>query len=192
MTLLQHQIDTSNFRANISDIATSSPELSSALDLLKGTGIDINTVDSDLLDILAQQVTDKNLDDVYYIYMWNYCSGNYKSTGSSGNKTNDRGPVEIKTCSPRKPKYYFNPVEVWGLNDTEVVGKNADDFLPKEVDKALNAYRTASAWMYVAYVIAFVATASSIVVGLFAICSRVGSLFTTIVSSVSYISHPLM
>jgi hypothetical protein len=127
--------------------------------------------ETDVAKSLLTATTNKQIDDIYYIYMWNYCSGSLNKNGTGQN---------ITFCSPRKAQFYFDPLTTWGLNNTVVQKALGNDF-----QKGINAYRTGAKWMFIAYVVAFWVTVGSIVVGLFAICSRLGSCVTTVVSSVS-------
>jgi len=67
-----------------------------------------------------------------------------------------------------------------GLNGTAT-----QQYIPGAVNSAMNAYQKGAQWMFIAYAIAFWTTVATIVVGLFALCSRIGSCFTTIVSGVA-------
>lgn len=115
----------------------------------------------------------KQLKDVYYIYMWNHCTGTKSGTNGS--------TVTIDYCSPRKAQYYFNPITEWGLNGTV-----AQQYVPKAVNSALSAYQKGAQWMFIAYSVAFWTTVATIIVGIFAIFSRVGSFCTSLVSGVSH------
>lgn len=53
--------------------------------------------------------------------------------------------------------------------------------------KTMKVYKTVSKWMFIAYLVAFIATAAQILVGIIAIFSRWGSCVTTIVSIVSFL-----
>lgn len=77
--------------------------------------------------------------------------------------------------------FWFNPSEVWGLNETGV-----DTLFPKNLQKGLNGYEKAAKWMFVAYVVATISTAAELLVGISAVFSRLGSCVTTIVSGVSF------
>jgi hypothetical protein len=156
------QADTTEFQKNIT-----------ASGILH-TDIPFTNVDDkirNLINKLVDAQKGKNLKDVYEIYMWNYCSGT-KDNGTSGG-------VKLDYCSPRKAQFWFDPVEVWGLNGTGIT-----NLLPSEFNKGLSLYHKASTWMFVAYTLSFWVTAASIVVGIFAICSRWGSCATSIVASV--------
>ena len=131
---------------------------------MKGTGLA-----SSLIAGLVGQASSNKLYDFYEVYMWNY------SAGSTSN-----GVDTIQYCSPRQAKFVFNPIDVWGLNGTTI-----QKDIPGAVTSAINAYSKGAQWMFIAYTVAFWVTAATIVVGLLAICSRIGSSLTTIVSSVS-------
>jgi hypothetical protein len=133
------------------------------LDLIDGTDIDNELTDA----FLAANGKD-DLKDFYIVGLWNYCDGDYTD-----------GKYETKHCSDRKSKFWFNPVEVWGLD-----GSGLDDKFPDELKKGLDVYRKVSGWMFVAYAVAFFATIAELVIGISAIFSRWGSLFTTIASGV--------
>jgi SUR7/PalI family len=114
------------------------------------------------------------LKDFYAVYLWNYCSG------TKDPKTH---ALTFDYCGKRQASYWFNPLEVWGLNETDGAGL-AGQF-PKEVKAAMKTYQTVARWMFVAYASAFVATLVEFIVGIFAVLSRWGSFFTTIISCVS-------
>jgi ABC-type phosphate/phosphonate transport system permease subunit len=95
----------------------------------------------------------------------------------------------VDFCSDKKAYFWFNPVQVWGLNTTSS-GSNSSaifgDIFPKTVTDALKVYQKVAKFMFIVYILAFVSTVIEIIVGFAAIFSRWGSLATTIVSSVSY------
>jgi len=136
---------------------------SSSLDLIPGTNLDNGLIKTGLNG-------DVTLADFYDVGLWNYCSGN-----KTGNDTFD-----ITFCSSRQAQYWFNPLDVWGLN-------TSSSDIPKSVNSALNTYEKVSKFMFIAYIVAFVATLVELVFGFFAICSRWGSFVVTIVSTVSSI-----
>lgn len=113
--------------------------------------------------------------DFYHISLWNYCAGNFTSNAANSSTSDN-----VTYCSPHTNEFWFNPVEVWGLNNTGV-----DQFFSKELRDGLAAYQTTAKWMFIAYVVALISTIVEILVGFFALFSRWGSLATTIVSSVS-------
>ena len=127
-------------------------------------GIDI---DNDVLSQALNQANEAaNVKDYYTIYLWNYCSWD--------------GSDKFSFCSKREPYFAFDPVEVWGLEQTGV--QNA---FPKQLQDGLKAYKAVSRWMFIAYIIALVATIIELIVGISAIFSRWGSFCTTFFSAVS-------
>jgi hypothetical protein len=126
-----------------------------------------------LIEGLVAQASTAKLKDVYYVYMWNSCSG-------SKNGTNGTVSASSLECTPRKAQYYFNPLVEWGLNGTAY-----QQYIPGAVNSAMNAYQKGAQWMFIAYAVAFWTTVATVVIGLFALCSRIGSCVTAIVSAVS-------
>ncbi|KAL8850081.1 MAG: hypothetical protein Q9221_005007 [Calogaya cf. arnoldii] len=148
------------FRANTTDINVSPT--------------DLNIPHNPLTDAIINQTTDAakealDVKDFYHVSLWNYCAGDFEN-----------GQDKVTYCSPRKNQFWFNPVEVWGLNNTGV-----EKLFSDELRSGLDAYQKAAKWMFIAYVVAVVATIVEIFVGVFALFSRLGSLATTIVSTVS-------
>lgn len=152
------QADTSNF--------TTDPQ--TILDKAKDEGDKFN-INNDLLDALTGAASSKELKDFYQVGLWSYCEGEKKD-----------GVEKITYCSSSKTQFWFNPVEVWGLQNTSVQNVLGDD-----LQKGLNTYKKIAGWMNWAFIIATILTAAEFIVGFFAIFSRWGSLVTTILSTVS-------
>jgi hypothetical protein len=70
-------------------------------------------------------------------------------------------------------------VEVWGLNGTGV-----ESLFPKELKDGLNTYKNVSKYMFIVYVVALVATAIELLIGISAMFSRWGSFVTTFFAAV--------
>jgi hypothetical protein len=104
--------------------------------------------------------------DYYTVYLRSYCSWN--------------GNDEYANCTSPKSYFWFNPIKVWGLNNT---GYNVDDFLDKKLIDGLDAYHSASKAIFVLYSAGLAAAALTILVGISAIFSRWGSFFTTFFAS---------
>lgn len=117
---------------------------------------------------LEQAEASHKLKDFYTVGLWNYCYGKY-----------DDGAYTVTNCTEREAKFWFNPAKVWGLDD------KVEDLFPHSLQKGLDAYKKVSGWLFVAYIIATVATAVQLVVGISAIFSRWGSFATTICAGVS-------
>lgn len=127
-------------------------------------GIDI---DNDVLNqALNQAKAAANVKDFYTIYLWNYCSWD--------------GSEKYDFCSPREAYFAFDPVKVWGLESTGV-----ENVFPQQLQDGLRTYKAVSKWMFIAYLVALVATVLELLVGISAIFSRWGSLCTTFFSSLS-------
>jgi hypothetical protein len=124
-----------------------------------------------LLNALDASTKANKLKDFYTVGLWNYCSGSIDS--NSGVET-------LHYCSPRQRNYWFNPVDVWGLQNDA-----ADNVFGNDLQKPLDAYQKIAGWMFTAYAVAFFVTVLEIIVGFFALFSRWGSFVTTIVSGVS-------
>lgn len=150
------------------DFSTSPETKSQVNSVLSSANVKVPSAD---LDSLMKNATDKmDIKDFYSVGVWGYCSGNV--TGNTYKTT---------FCSKPKAAYYFNPFEVWGLQDSGMESQ-----LPKEMDKAISTYKSVSKWMFIAYIVAFIATIIELLIGLFAICSRWGSCVTSLVAGVSF------
>lgn len=154
------------FRANTSDITISPSDLNLPGDLpIGGISDDTTTAVKSALGVA----------NLYHVSLWNYCSGDFQKNGRGG--VSDH----ITYCSPRKNEFWFNPIEVWHLENSTVV----DHLLSKELKAGLDTYRTVAKWMFVAFIIALISTIVEIFVGFLALFSRWGSLATTVVSTIS-------
>jgi hypothetical protein len=134
-------------------------------------------VDNLLLSAINAKASAGDIKDFYKVGLWNYCEGSI----------DDKGVETVTFCSPRKSKFWFNPIEVWQLQGTQLQ-EHAD----KQLGNALRAYEKASGWMFTAYIVAICLTAGELVVGILAIFSRWGSFVTALVSSVSSLFQPIL
>ncbi|KAH8700924.1 integral membrane protein [Talaromyces proteolyticus] len=160
------------FRADLSNLTSSGG--SSLADALASDLGDLANLGSDSFEVaLAKSKAEGNIRDFYDIGLLGYCSGNKTSSGS----------FEVDYCSEPKAEFAFDPVTVWKLNTSS---SDSDSILPSNLKKAIDTYKTVSKWMFIAYAIAFGATIVELLVGLFAICSRLGSLFTSIFAGIAF------
>lgn len=129
---------------------------------------------SDALDSTNITASDLGLADAYYISLWNYCQ-----EGSNG----------TKTCT----KASFN----WASNTTDSFENKVESVasslgynvtLPDDVTSSLSAFGTVTRWTEIVFIIAFVALALEILVGIFSSCSRMVSCCTWIVSTIATIA----
>jgi len=130
-----------------------------------GSIFDNTDLNPSLLSALKAAVQAKQIQDYYDVYLWNFCSGSASD-------------IQPTFCSARKTEFYFDPITEWGLNSPTL-----EALLPSELTNGLKVYDKVSKWLFIAYTLAFWTTAASIVVGIFATCSRWGSCLTTLVSS---------
>ncbi|KAF1817087.1 hypothetical protein P152DRAFT_7836 [Eremomyces bilateralis CBS 781.70] len=150
--------DTRNFTGN--PLNLDDPNLPSI------PGVDI---DDKFLKLLNAAATTNKLEDIYTVGIWSYCSGPAPADGKAYKPT---------FCSKRSSNFAFDPIEVWGLN-----GTNIQNAFPDKLEDGLKIYRSISRWLFIAHAVAFFVTLAELIVGLFAIFSRWGSCATSIVAS---------
>ncbi|QKX57600.1 uncharacterized protein TRUGW13939_04718 [Talaromyces rugulosus] len=143
---------------------------SSALTHLAESAIRNDTKAKELGEALEKADKDAEIRDFYDVGLWGYCTGNKTS----------KGDFDVDHCSSRKAMFWFNPTEVWGLNETGI-----DALFPETLQKGLSGYEKAAKWLFIAYVVAIISTAAELLVGIGAMFSRLGSCITTLVSGVS-------
>lgn len=112
-----------------------------------------------------------NVKDFYSVGLWGYCDGYI--TNNTVYHTN--------WCSQPKAEFYFNPLRVWGLDNSAMKSQ-----LPSGYNNAMKMYRDASKWMFIAYILSFVTTILELIVGFSAIFSRWGSCATTLISTAAF------
>ncbi len=160
------------FRANTSQIQVNSSILNLPSNPVTNNIPNINVINGSS----SPAASALGIKDFYHVSLWNYCSGDF-SKNSSG-QHND----VVTFCSPHQNEFWFNPVDVWKLNNTV-----ADKFFSKELKSGLDTYKTVAKWMFICYIVAIISTIVEILVGFTALFSRLGSVATTIVSAVSSI-----
>lgn len=113
----------------------------------------------------------------YQIGLQNYCSGPDAKVGPN-------------YCSKPVPAYYFNPLEVWNLENSPI-----KSLVPQAWEKSLNTYHEASKFMFAAYVVALVASILTLIFGIASfflsritsiltwICADIAALFTAMASA---------
>ncbi|CBX95138.1 similar to integral membrane protein [Plenodomus lingam JN3] len=148
------QADTSKFTADPQTVLDNVP------------GVD--HIDNSFLNAIQGSASSGELKDFYQVGLWSYCEGDRDNNGKE----------TITKCSARKFQFHFDPVEVWGLQNTTV-----QDVLGDKFQSGMNTYKKVAGWMNWAFVITVILTAAEFVIGFFAIFSRWGSLITTIVST---------
>ncbi|KAJ5212342.1 uncharacterized protein N7498_003988 [Penicillium cinerascens] len=158
-------------RLDIQNISSAGSKTTTEIEnILSEHGITSVTA-NDVSDVLSKLQDDSTLKDFYSIGLWGHCDGDI----SNNKYTTD-------SCSKPKSEYYFDPLQVWGLDNDAV-----KDELPDDYAKIMNIYKAVSKWMFIAYVLAFVTTIVEILVGIFAICSRWGSCVTTLFAVLAFL-----
>ncbi|PQE24372.1 SUR7 protein [Rutstroemia sp. NJR-2017a BVV2] len=111
------------------------------------------------------------LADSYKVSLWAYCATTGKNT----------------TCTKAKFNWAASALNTTNIDSltstTSAVGSNAT--LPSEVKSSLHTFIVVSKWTQIVYIIAIVATAAELILGIFAIFSRAGSCLTWIISGFS-------
>lgn len=116
--------------------------------------------------------SDLGLADSYRVTLWNYCS----VTGSN------------VTCTKPAFNWAASALNTSSLSSLASSTTGITVTLPTEVTTALKTFTTVEKWTEVVYIIAIVATAIELVLGFFAMCSRVGSCCTFLLSGFSTVA----
>ena len=116
------------------------------------------------------------LQPYYTISLWNYCAGAGDDVGKSALAINQKDAKSVEFCTGRQLHFWFNIKEVWGFT-----GKIGDELFSERANNVLDNYeRTSSKWISSLFILGIVATSLEILIGIGALFSRLGSLFTTI------------
>lgn len=146
------------FKANFTELDIMAPNLPS----------------DDLTAALKYSAESNKLARVYEVHLYNFCERN------SAERV-------VTYCSPKMGNYHFDPVKIWSLDsaDTSTMKKEGEIKLLGEVaQKALDAYRGGALLMFISYQISFWATLATILAGMLAVYSRLGSFLTWLLSIV--------
>ncbi|TGO41727.1 hypothetical protein BHYA_0017g00370 [Botrytis hyacinthi] len=142
--------------------------------LTPSTTSEKNTVESAIASITgtdsATNITAADLDlaDSYKVTLWGYCAITGKNT----------------TCTKAKFNWAATSLNTSTIDTlTSATGVNAT--LPSQVKHALKTFTAVSKWTQVVYIIAVIATALELFLGIFATCSRAASCVTYIISGFS-------
>lgn len=148
--LIKLQLDLSNFTTSIS------------ANLKYGSTGQNLTALGGALEAAKQSV---GMKDYYTIYLRGYCAWNGKDSYAE--------------CSSPSTFFWFNPVELWGLN-SNTTNTGIEELLPQALRTGLSTYEKVSKAMSISYIVAIATTAATLLVGISAIFSRWGSFATTI------------
>jgi hypothetical protein len=109
----------------------------------------------------------------YRIGLWSYCR-----------EETSLGAVGTSNCAPPSRDFWFNPLDVWTLEDPSLQKTLADDLSP-----GLKAYRRAVVFIKAAFILATVLTVAELFAIFFAIVTRAASAVGLVLSLVSHQSH---
>jgi len=175
--LSMFDVDTKNFSIsanslkNFVDVAKRDPLLAHPSDLItaaQGPSSSIEDYIQSRTNITAKVL---GLADTYKVSLWNYC-GTY-----SDGKTN---------CTKAKFDWASSATNVSDLEaNAEYFTPGANVTLPKEMKGALKTFSVVTKWTEVVYIIAIILAAVELILGVFAICSRVGSCVTWIIAGLA-------
>ena len=130
--------------------------------------LDTSKVSTNVQNVNVDVTKAAGLASYYDIGLWNYCSG--KDINASPNY-----------CGPRQAAYYFDPLKVWNLEGTPL-----PKLVPDEWNKALNTYKQVAKWVFVAYIIALVASIITFLLGALSFClSRISTFITSLAADVA-------
>lgn len=138
-------------------------------DRLKDIGINTDDLDAAIakfggLDITAEKL---GLGDKYNFFLWNWVE--------------ERGGNTIKTKAQFNYASVFNTTNIGNLAD----GTGASIEVPQTIDDGLKTFATCIKWSEILFIVAIVMHAATLLVGIGACFSRIGSCVTWVVSSVA-------
>ncbi|KAF7939140.1 uncharacterized protein EAE97_007221 [Botrytis byssoidea] len=142
--------------------------------LTPSTTSEKNTVESAIASITgtnsATNITAADLDlaDSYKVSLWGYCAITGKNT----------------TCTKAKFNWAATSLNTSTI-DTLASATGVNATLPSDVRHALKTFTAISKWTQVVYIIALIATALELFLGIFAMCSRAASCVTYMISGFS-------
>lgn len=150
LSLYHYRIDTTQFKAKQAD----------GTYMVPGAKITDN-----LLYALTQSSKQNILDDYYEVYQWDYCSIN---------KTSSNGAKDVVFCSQHKDEYYFNPLEVWGMNSMM-----PPSHIPEIVQDPMLSFKKGAQWLFTSYILSLCSTVATIIIGAISVVSTRVSPFVT-------------
>jgi hypothetical protein len=115
---------------------------------------------------------DLGLADKYLVSLWAYCY----ETGTN------------KTCTKAQFNWAASSLNTTSIQALAISTSGVNFTLPKTLTSSLHTFTVVNKWTEVVYIIAFITCAIELFFGIFAICSRVGSCLTFIVSGLSTVS----
>ncbi|QSZ32416.1 hypothetical protein DSL72_001990 [Monilinia vaccinii-corymbosi] len=143
----------------LTSTATSSAESSVKSAVASGLGLD------SAVNITASTL---GLANSYQIALWGYCATTGKNT----------------TCTTPKFDWAASSLNTSSIN-VLATSSGINATLPSDIKQALKTFIVVSKWTQVVYIIALIATAAELFLGIFSICSTAASCVTHIISGFS-------
>ncbi|KAI9733012.1 MAG: hypothetical protein M1834_003555 [Cirrosporium novae-zelandiae] len=120
-----------------------------------------------------------NVSDFYTASLYTYCKGDTSNTTGTTK-------YNVTSCSSPSFSFFFDPIEILNLNDSDsTISDLVDDLIPDSLEKAIKIDKKVSHWLNIAYLISIIFLGATLALSAFALCSRLGSLITTITSSIA-------
>lgn len=173
------------FEIDLTELSISTDSIKSLIDSrsLDGAhGIDARDILNDIGDTIGgdsagsgKGVTpsDIGLDDIYKISVWGYCS--------EGSNNKDA------KCTKPKMGWADDALDTSFIEDiSKALGSDFE--MPKEIESALDTFKTVSKWTQIVFIIALAALGAQIIVGLFSACTRIASCLCFLIAGLSTIA----
>lgn len=122
------------------------------------------------------QKQEVHIDDFYYSYMWNYCSGDIE-------ESDDQKTYDVKQCKSPMTHYAFDIQKI--ANDH--IESNGEIRFPDSAVKAQKTLKVVYQFMVACYALAFAAGVITLFVGWFGLVSRWGSCVTTVFADTAFL-----
>jgi len=134
-------------------------------------------------DIISSSVPDSGayntiaeslgLHDFYQTSLWGYCEGDNTPNGSNN----------VTFCSKPAALYWFDPVSIF----SNELFSGQSVVIPSSIQNDFNKVETASHWMFAMYLVGVILVFLEVLIGFTTLCTRVGSVITTIVSFLAFL-----
>lgn len=126
--------------------------------------------------------------EFYDVGLWNYCFGIFENKPNLNGKKAfkpDEVNDKVSECIGRTVNYWFDPIKIWRLNQTE-----ADTLIGQKSVGTLQTYKKAVKWRSSAYIIGVMTTSLEFISGFFVILSYVADwrrFFTPVLGTVAMV-----
>lgn len=122
-----------------------------------------------------------NIPDFYHVGLWNLCSGTLKDDTPFDKKAAFKSD-KVTECTARQTDFWFDPIEIWGLNQAQAREALGEDFI-----RALSTHTKAVKWRSSAFIIAMMGTCLEFLFGVFASIPSLRRYFKPVIGTVSLV-----